>query len=570
MRTTAYHLATVKETPADAEIVSHRLMLRTGMIRKLSSGIYSWTPIGLKVLRKVETIVREEMDRAGGLEMLMPAIQPSELWQETDRWDQFGPLLLKIQDRAGRDFCYGPTHEEVITDFARAEIKSYKQLPVTFYQIQNKFRDEIRPRFGVMRAREFLMKDAYSFHLDQETMDETYTIMHGAYSRILERIGLAFRPVQADSGAIGGSVSHEFQVLADSGEDAIAYSTESDYAANVETAEALAPAADDNTEMLDLNEIETPNQKTIEEVCDHLDISAAQTVKTLIVETEENGLVALCLRGDHQLNEVKAARLSQLAGGYHMAGEEKIRAACGCGAGSVGPVGLDIPVIVDRAAAALRNFVCGRNRDGWHHGNANWERDVSVTEIADLRNVLEGDPSPDGKGTLAFARGIEVGHIFMLGSKYSEAMNAVVLNEDGKAVPMIMGCYGIGVSRIVAAAIEQNHDDRGIIWPQAIAPFTLVIIPVNGHKSPRVKAAAESLYQSFQDRGVEVLLDDRKLRPGVMFADAELLGIPHRLVVGEKALDAGQLEYRDRREADNEMIEGDSAVDWIMDRINNG
>ncbi len=571
MRSSAFHLATVKETPADAEIASHQLMIRTGMIRKLSSGIYSWSPLGLKVLRKVEQIIREEMDRAGCLEMLMPSIQPSDLWQETGRWDVFGPLLLKINDRAGRDFCFGPTHEEVITDFVRAEIRSYKQLPICFYQIQSKFRDEIRPRFGVMRAREFTMKDAYSFHLDDASMSETYQRMHAAYCRVFERMDLAFRPVEADSGAIGGSESHEFQVLAESGEDAIVYSTDSEYAANIETAEALAPPPS-TAESNNLEVVDTPNQRTINEVCTHLGVSAAETVKTLIIETTEGQLVALCLRGDHELNEVKASRQAMIGNGWQLASDEKILKACTTPVGYLGPYQLSLPMIVDRAAAALDEFVCGANDLGKHLKHVTWaavnfDRKDDPIIIADLRNVIEGDPSPDGRGTLKIARGIEVGHIFKLGTKYSESMNAMVQNEGGKPVPMMMGCYGIGVSRIVAAAIEQNHDDRGIIWPQALAPFTVVIVPLNGHKSPRVTEAANTLYEQLMAQGVEVLLDDRKLRPGVMFADAELLGIPHRVVIGEKALDQNQFEYLQRTASENEMIDQDTAFDYLIKQL---
>lgn len=571
MRSSAFHLATAKETPADAEIVSHQLMIRTGMIRKLSSGIYSWSPLGLKVLRKVEQIVREEMDRAGCLEMLMPCIQPAELWQETGRWDVFGPLLLKINDRAGRDFCFGPTHEEVITDFVRAEIRSYKQLPISLYQIQTKFRDEIRPRFGVMRAREFTMKDAYSFHLDDASMSDTYQRMHQAYCRIFERMDLAYRPVEADSGAIGGSESHEFQVLADSGEDAIVYSTDSSYAANIETAEAQSPPPS-SAESLEMEWVDTPNQRTIAEVCAHLNVRSDEMVKTLIIETREGELVAVCLRGDHELNEVKASRQALIGEGWQLASDEKVLKACTTPVGYLGPWNLNLSIIVDRAAAALDAFVCGANDPGKHLKGVSWagvnlDRDDDPVVIADLRNVVEGDPSPDGKGTLKIARGIEVGHIFKLGTKYSESMNALVQNEDGKSVPMIMGCYGIGVSRIVAAAIEQNHDDRGIIWPLALAPFSVVIVPLNGHKSPRVTEAAETLYTQLLAKGVEVLLDDRKLRPGVMFADAELLGIPHRVVIGEKALDQNQFEYRKRTAADNDMIDQSTAVDFLLGQL---
>jgi prolyl-tRNA synthetase len=567
MLASQYHLATVKETPADAEIVSHQLMVRAGMIRKLTSGIYTWSPLGLKVLHKVENIVREEMDRAGCLEMLMPSVQPAELWQESGRWEDFGPLLLKMNDRGQREYCFGPTHEEVVTDFARAEIRSYKQLPVCFYQIQTKFRDEIRPRFGVMRAREFLMKDAYSFHLDADSLQQTYEVMHGAYSRIIERIGLAFRPVQADSGAIGGSVSHEFQVLADSGEDAIAYCPDSDYAANVEAAEAL-PGSDSRPEPgAAVAEVDTPNQRTIEEISEFLSVPASQCIKLLVVESRSGELHALALRGDHSLNEIKVSKIPALADGFEFASEERVLEATGCKPGFIGPVGLDIPVIADRSAALCADFVCGANAEGKHLTGVNWDRDAQVSEVADLRDVVEGDPSPDGQGTLSIARGIEVGHIFKLGTKYSESMNAVVLDENGKAVPMAMGCYGVGVSRIVAAAIEQNHDDRGIIWPEPIAPFQVVICPLNAHKSHRVREVAEDLYRQFMEAGVEVLLDDRKARPGVMFAEMELIGIPHRLVVAERALDEGQIEYRARTAEDNEMLPLDGIVDTVRSRF---
>ncbi|MDJ0653450.1 MAG: proline--tRNA ligase [Xanthomonadales bacterium] len=566
MRASQFHLSTTRETPADAEIVSHQLMLRASMIRKLGAGIYTWTPLGYRVLKKIENIVREEMDRAGCLEMLMPSVQPAELWEETGRWQDFGPLLLKMKDRGERDYCMGPTHEEVITEFARAELRSYKQLPVCFYQIQTKFRDEIRPRFGVMRAREFIMKDAYSFHMDQASMDETYQVMHRAYSSVVERIGLDYRAVQADSGAIGGSTSHEFQVLAESGEDAIAYCLNSDYAANVELAEAVAEG--ERAEPAEaLSEIETPDQKTMEEITAFLDVPASACVKTLIVENVAQELYAVALRGDHSLNELKLGKLEPFQDGFQFASEERIRDAMGCGPGFVGPVGADIPVIADRSAALVSDFVCGRNRDGWHHRGANWDRDAAISLVADLRNVVAGDPSPDGQGPLDIVRGIEVGHIFQLGTKYSESMNAVVLNEDGKATPMIMGCYGIGVSRLVAAAIEQNHDEHGIIWPVSIAPFQLALLPINAHKSHRVRDAVESLYQEFTDAGIEVMLDDRQLRPGAMFADCELIGIPHRIVVGEKALDKNEVEYRARTASDNEFLPLEGLKDAILQRL---
>jgi prolyl-tRNA synthetase len=554
MRLSRYPLSTLKETPADAEIVSHQLMLRSGMIRKQAAGLYSWLPLGLQVLRKVEAIVREEMDAAGALELLMPAVQPAELWQESGRWEQYGPELLRLHDRHQREFCFGPTHEEVITDIARREIRSYKQLPVNYYQIQTKFRDEIRPRFGVMRAREFLMKDAYSFHPDAASLDETYQLMYQAYTNIFNRLGLDFRAVQADSGAIGGNESHEFHVLADSGEDAIAFSDASDYAANVEAAEATAapgnrPAADRELETVD-----TPGQHSIEEVCRFLETSPERCVKTLFVQGMETEVVALVLRGDHELNIVKAGKHPAVATPLEFASDAQILKAAGCPAGSIGPVGLSIPVIADHAAAQLADFVCGANTDGRHYVGVNWGRDLPEPETMDIRNVVTGDPSPDGQGKLTIARGIEVGHIFKLGSKYSESMKATVLDEQGREVNMIMGCYGIGVSRIVAAAIEQNHDDKGIIWPDAIAPFQVALLPMNMKKSQRVREAVEQLYAEFTEAGLCVLLDDREVRPGVMFADMELIGIPHRVVVGEKNLDRDMVEYKARRDADNRDI----------------
>ncbi|MEO8778463.1 MAG: proline--tRNA ligase [Rhodanobacter sp.] len=559
MRLSQFHLATVKEVPADAEIASHRLMLRAGMIRRLASGLYTWSPLGLRVLRKVERVVREEMDRAGAIEMLMPSIQPKELWQETGRWEKFGGQLLKIKDRKQQEFCYGPTHEEVITDFARNELKSYKQLPVTFYQIQTKFRDEIRPRFGVMRAREFLMKDAYSFHLSQESLAETYAAMYQAYVRIFTRLGLTFRAVQADSGAIGGNASHEFQVLADSGEDAIAFSDGSDYAANVEKAEALPPTGERPAASANLQRVDTPSQKTISDVANFLGVAPQQCMKTLLVRGRD-GVVALCLRGDHEVNEVKAGKLAELPGASVLANEEEILAACGSRPGFIGPVGLpdSIPVIVDRDAAVLADFVCGGNAEGTHYTGANWGRDARITRVTDLRNVVEGDASPDGNGILHMARGIEVGHIFQLGQKYAEALHATVINEDGKAQLMTMGCYGIGISRIVAAAIEQRHDDSGIIWPEAMAPWRVVVCVINPkNASAAVNQAADALYQALSQLGIETLLDDRGLRPGNMFADMELIGIPHRVVVSERGLAAGTLEYRAREESENRTLSQD-------------
>ncbi|MDH3712266.1 MAG: proline--tRNA ligase [Gammaproteobacteria bacterium] len=545
MRAQAFHLITLKETPADAEIVSHQLMIRAGMIHRLASGLYSWLPLGYRVVRKVERVVREEMDRAGALEMIMPAVQPAELWQESGRWDHFGPELLRFRDRHERDFCFGPTHEEVITDIARRDLKSYRQLPVNYYQIQTKFRDEIRPRFGVMRAREFVMKDAYSFHASAASLQQTYEVMYEAYSRIFTRLGLHYRAVEADSGAIGGSTSHEFHVLADSGEDAIAFSSESDYAANVERSPTgpgqVRPAASRQ-----LNEVATPEQHTIKALTEFLDVSAESCLKTLLVQGSEEPVVALVLRGDHELNPIKAERLAEVASPLRMADEAAIRAATGASPGSVGPVGLQIPVIADYAAAEVADAVCGANRDGYHYTGVNWGRDLEEPQVADIRNTAAGDPSPDGKGTLQIARGIEVGHIFQLGDKYSQSMQASVLDEDGKPVMMQMGCYGIGVTRIVAAAIEQNHDEHGIIWPDPIAPFQIALVPINMRKSQRVREAVEALYESLMNDGYEVLLDDRPLRPGVMFAEMDLIGIPHRLVLGEKGLDAGTVEYKAR------------------------
>lgn len=555
MRLSQFHLATVKEVPADAEIASHRLMLRAGMLRKLAAGIYTWSPLGLRVLRKVEAVVREEMIRAGAIEMLMPSVQPRNLWEESGRWEKFGGQLLKLNDRKKQDYCYGPTHEEVMTDFARAELKSYKQLPVTFFQIQTKFRDEIRPRFGVMRAREFLMKDAYSFHMDLDSLDATYRVMFGAYERIFTRLGLSFRAVQADTGTIGGHASHEFQVLADSGEDVIAWSDGSDYAANVELAEALAPTETRPTPAAELTRVETPTQKHIGEVTAFLGVPPQQCVKTLLVRGNE-GLVALCLRGDHEVNEIKAAKLPELPGRCVLASEEEIVDAVHARPGFIGPVDLpgSIPVIVDRSAAALADFVCGGGEGTTHYTGANWDRDARITRIADLRKVVEGDASPDGKGTLHIARGIEVGHIFQLGDKYARSMGASVLDGNGKAHTPLMGCYGIGVSRIVAAAIEQGHDERGMIWPEPMAPWQVAICIIGGKNGTDVMQAADSLYQDLSQKGLDVVLDDRGLRPGSMFADMELIGIPHRIVVSERGLAAGTFEYRGRRDSENRSL----------------
>ncbi|MCU0564472.1 MAG: proline--tRNA ligase [Desulfobacterales bacterium] len=568
MRTSQFPLQTLKDTPADAEIASHRLMLRAGLIRKLASGLYTWLPLGLRVLRKVEAIVREEMDRAGALEVLMPAVQPAELWQESGRWERYGPELLRLKDRHQREFCFGPTHEEIITDLARGELRSYRQLPACFYQIQTKFRDEIRPRFGVMRAREFLMKDAYSFHADRDSLQQTYDAMYEAYSRIFRRCGLEFRAVQADTGAIGGSASHEFHVLADSGEDAIAFSDASDFAANVELAEALSPPGARPAPTGLLTAVDTPGRHSIEEVSHFLGVPPSATAKTLIVDGVEPGaVVALVLRGDHELNAVKAEKLTEVGSPLRFASEEAVRRATGSSPGSVGPVGLQIPIIVDRAAAHLADFVCGANVDGRHLTGVNWGRDLPEPRVADIRNVTPGEPSPDGKGRIVIARGIEVGHIFQLGTKYSEAMGASVLDEQGRNVSMIMGCYGIGVSRVVGAAIEQHNDDKGIVWPVALAPFQVALVPMQYHRSHRVREEADRIYAELSAAGIEVLLDDRDARPGVMFNDMELIGIPHRVVVGERGLDEGKVEYRGRRDAENTMVARDQIVALLGNRL---
>lgn len=566
MRTSRFLISTVKETPADAEIISHKLMLRAGLIRKLAAGLYTWLPLGLRVLRKVEHIIREEMNKAGALEVLMPAVQPAELWQESGRWEKYGPELLRLQDRHERQFCFGPTHEEIITDLIRREIRSYKQLPANFYQIQTKFRDEIRPRFGVMRAREFLMKDAYSFHLDQPSLQQTYEVMYQTYSNIFKRLGLKFRAVLADTGNIGGSLSHEFHVLADSGEDAIAYSTGSEYAANLEMATALSPQSPRPAATQTMQVVDTPKQHTIEEVSQFLNIPASHCLKTLIVVGKES-LVALVLRGDHTLNAIKAIKHPLIQEPVTFATPEQIRATVGCDIGSLGPVNLNIPTLVDISAAHLADFVCGANRDGQHLTGVNWGRDVAEPDIFDLRNVEPGDPSPDGHGELAITRGIEVGHIFQLGEKYSKAMNATVLDETGKATILTMGCYGIGVSRIVAAAIEQNHDERGIIWTNSLAPFTVALLPMNMHKSYRVQEAAEQLYRTLSELGIEVLFDDRKERAGVMFADMELMGIPHRLVVSERGLDEGNIEYKGRTDAESQVVSLQQIVTFMQNRL---
>ncbi len=567
MRASQFLLNTLKETPADAELISHQLMLRSGMIRRLASGLYSWMPLGLRILQKVEAIVREEMNRAGAQELLMPAVQPAELWQESGRWDLYGPELLRVQDRHERDFCIGPTHEEVITDLIRNEIRSYRQLPANFYQIQTKFRDEIRPRFGVMRSREFIMKDAYSFHLDAESMQDTYDVMYETYTRIFERFGLNFRPVAADSGAIGGAVSHEFHVLADSGEDAIAVSNGDDYAANIERAEAVNVTEENDSPLEDMGVVNTPEHKTIEEVCSLLDIKPEQTIKTLLVAGSNDDVVALLLRGDHELNEIKAEKHPAVASPLRMATDEEIKQLAGCDAGSIGAVKLATTIIADHSVANMKNFVCGANENGKHLANVNWQRDLPMPELADIRNVVAGDPSPTGKGTLDIVRGIEVGHIFQLGDKYCSTMNATCLDEAGKQVTMLMGCYGVGVTRVVAAAIEQNHDDNGIIWPAAIAPFQLALLPMNMQKSQRVRQACEKLYEEFIAAGVDVFFYDKKERPGVMFAETELIGIPHRVVIGERGLDNGTAEYRKRGESDNEEIALVDIVAKIKQRL---
>lgn len=563
MRASQWLSATLKETPNDAEIVSHQLMLRAGMIRKLGSGLYTWLPLGLKVLRKIEHIVREEMNRSGAMEILMPAVQPAELWQETGRWETFGGQLLTMQDSNGRDYCFGPTHEEVITDLMRNELQSYKQLPANFYQIQTKFRDEIRPRFGVMRAREFIMKDAYSFHLTHDSLQQTYDTMYQTYCRIFDRLGLRYRAVEADTGAIGGAVSHEFQVLADSGEDLIFYSDQSSYAANIEQATSqIAPKAIQPTKE-SMQTVDTPSKKTIEEVAVFLNVGTHETIKTLIVAGEEHPLVALVLRGDDELNEVKAAKHPWVKSPLQLADEAIILKTLGAPVGSIGPVGLSIPVIADHQALAMTHFICGANKKDTHYRNASWQRDAHYQEAYDLRNVKEGDPSPDGQGTLHCCRGIEVGHIFQLGDKYAKAMNASVINEDGQLKTMIMGCYGLGISRVVAAAIEQHHDNNGIRWPQHIAPFQLVIIPINGHRSATVKETADELYQQFIAAGIDVLLDDRNERPGVLFADNDLIGIPHRLVIGERNLAQDAIEYKARDQEDASLVSRKDIVEFI-------
>ena len=570
MRTTNYLLSTQKEAPSDAVIVSHQLMLRAGMIRKLASGLYTWLPTGLRVLRKVEKVVREEMERAGSVEVLMPVVQPADLWMETGRWDKYGGELLRIKDRHERDFVLGPTHEEVITELVRKEVNSYKQLPLNLFQIQTKFRDETRPRFGVMRSREFTMKDAYSFHLEQECLEKTYQKMFSAYCRIFERLGLEYRPVIADTGSIGGNASHEFHVLAQSGEDAIVFSSEGDYAANVEKAEALAPTDELAAPTAEMELVDTPNAKTIAELVAEHGLAIEKTVKTLIVKASDEidaDLVALLIRGDHELNEIKAEHLKEVASPLEFANEAEIRALVNAGPGSLGPVNLPMPIIVDRSVAVMSDFGAGANIDNKHYFNINWHRDVALGQVEDLRNVVEGDPSPCGKGTLSMARGIEVGHIFQLGDTYTKAMNAGVLNQQGKNQTLTMGCYGIGISRIVAAAIEQNNDKNGIIWNDALAPFTVVIVPMNMKKSKRVAELSEKYYAELQQAGIDVLFDDRKERPGIMFADAELLGIPHTLIIGDRSLDNGVVEYKDRQTGEKQEVKIEEMIDFIKAKL---
>ncbi|WP_241622516.1 proline--tRNA ligase [Rosenbergiella australiborealis] len=570
MRTTQYLLSTLKETPSDAEVISHQLMLRAGMIRKLASGLYTWLPTGVRVLRKVEKIVREEMENAGAVEVTMPVVQPADLWDESGRWEQYGPELLRIKDRHDRPFVLGPTHEEVITDLIRNELSSYKQLPLNLFQIQTKFRDEVRPRFGVMRSREFIMKDAYSFHSHQDSLQQTYDIMYRAYSEIFGRMGLDFRAVQADTGSIGGSASHEFQVLADSGEDDIIFSDQSDYAANIELAEAVAPTDERPAPAQALMQQDTPDAKTIAELVSQYSLPVDKTVKTLIVKAaEESGhtLVALLVRGDHTLNEVKAEKIDIVASPLCFATEQEIRDVVGAGPGSLGPIGLTMPIIADHSLKVMSDFAVGANIDGKHWFGVNWSRDLPEARYADIRNVVTGDKSPDGKGSLLIKRGIEVGHIFQLGTKYSEALKATVQGEDGRNQTLLMGCYGIGVTRVVAAAIEQNHDDRGIIWPEAIAPFHVAILPMNMHKSFRVQELAEKLYDQLRAAGLDVILDDRKERPGVMFADMELIGVPHSIVIGDRNLDNNEIEYKNRRTGEKEMLSPEEIVERLIAQI---
>lgn len=573
MRASNYLFSTLRDAPTDAVVTSHQLMVRAGMIRQISKGLYTWLPTGLKVFRKVENIVRDEMEKAGALEVMMPAVQPAELWQETGRWQKYGPELLRLQDRHGRDYCVGPTHEEVITELARNELTSYKQLPINFFQIQTKFRDEVRPRFGVMRSREFCMKDAYSFHVGAESLQQTYDVMHQAYCNVFDRIGLDYRPVRADTGSIGGAYSHEFHVLADSGEDDIAFSDSSDFAANIELAEAICLKEKADAPTQEIAEVFTPDCKTIAKVAEFLTLDVTSTVKTMLVKAidqdNQPSIVALVLRGDHNINEIKVEKLPGIVVPFEFADEADIIAKIGCAPGSIGPKGLaekGIRVIADRSAAVMSDFCAGANKDDYHFTGLNWERDCATFEIADIRNVVEGDPSPDGQGTIVIKRGIEVGHIFQLGQQYAEALKATVLDENGKAQVMHMGCYGIGVSRIVAAAIEQNFDEKGILWPESIAPFDIAIVAMNYDKSEAVRTECDRLYAELKLKGLDVLLDDRKERPGVKFADCELLGIPHRLVVGDKGLEKGTLEYKYRKAGENEDIAIADAVDFILSK----
>ncbi|WP_416687899.1 proline--tRNA ligase [Candidatus Pseudothioglobus sp. Uisw_041] len=566
MKSSDFLISTVKEAPNDAQIISHQLMIRAGLISKLASGLYSYLPMGLRIIQKVEKIIREEMNKSKALEVLMPVAQPAEIWKESKRWEEYGPELLRFKDRHDRDFCLGPTHEEVITKIAKQYLRSYKQLPINLYQIQTKFRDEIRPRFGVMRSREFIMKDAYSFHIDEQSLNDTYQLMHQTYCNIFDRIGFDYRPVLADSGTIGGDSSHEFHVLAESGEDAICFSDGSDYAANIERVETL-PQGEPKSAEKALELVETPGVKTIADVCNLLKVEPINSIKTLIVEGNDNNLVALVLRGDHELNEVKASKIDGVKQPLQMAEEGVVKKQLGCSFGSIGVVNLEIPVIVDFAAAALSDFICGANEDDKHFVGVNWGRDTKKIIASDLRIVVSGDPSPDGKGNLEIKRGIEVGHIFQLGTKYSDSMNANVIGEDGRSVNMNMGCYGIGVTRIIAASIEQNHDDRGIIFPEAIAPFQLVIVPINYNKSSRVKALADQLYMDCIEQNIEVLLDDRKERPGIMFADSELIGIPHRLVISDTHADNGKIEYKSRKMPDKVEVDFKEVVSYILDKL---
>ena len=566
MKSSDYLISTVKEAPNDAKIISHQLMIRAGLISKLASGLYSYLPIGLKVIQKVEKIIREEMNKSSALEVLMPVAQPAELWQESKRWEEYGPELLRFKDRHDREFCLGPTHEEVITNIAKQYIRSYKQLPINFYQIQTKFRDEIRPRFGVMRSREFIMKDAYSFHMNEESLGETYKVMHQTYCNIFDRVGLDYRPVLADSGAIGGDSSHEFHVIAESGEDTICFSDSSDYAANLERAETFSQG-EPNSPVEDLKEVETPGVKTIDDVCNLLKVDPQKSIKTLVVIGSDGNLAALVLRGDHELNEVKASKLKGIKQPLQMADEQEVIKRLGCNFGSIGVVNLDIPIFVDYAAACLSDFICGANENDKHFVGVNWQRDTKQINPCDLRNVVAGDPSPDGQGNIEIKRGIEVGHIFQLGTKYSDSMNANVIGEDGKAVNMNMGCYGIGVNRIIAASIEQNHDEKGIIFPRAIAPFELIIVPINYNKSSRVRELADQLYQDCKEKNIDVLLDNRKERPGIMFADSELLGIPHRLVISDTHADNGKIEYKSRSHSDKAEIDFKDSVSFILSKL---